>query len=222
MVSQNNCLSGRVKRAVEFANLMHEGQKRKGGDPYIIHPLAVLHNVLNFKKSHNIETLLMSACLHDTIEDTNATYYDIAHLFGAEVAGLVLELTTDSDMKNALGKEQYLKIKMKNMTSWALVIKLCDRLDNVSDLAQREDGFRERYTCETIEIVDYLFKNRKLSLTHLRIIEQILLTLLRACKDNKRCELRLGEMIGCCKALIEARTLGVNNLARCRNKSYAD
>ena len=103
------------------------------------------------------------AYLHDTLEDTKATYYDLLKYFGPQVAGIVLELTTDEDMRKEIGKEKYLSIKMKNMTSWALVIKLCDRLDNVSDLCNGSEEFRERYVAETLGILNYLVDNRKLS-----------------------------------------------------------
>ena len=63
---------------------------------------------------------------------------------------------------------------MKNMSSWALVIKLCDRLDNVSDLMNSSENFRNRYSRETIDILNYLLSNRKLSDTHINIIKGIL------------------------------------------------
>ena len=63
---------------------------------------------------------------------------------------------------------------MKNMSSWALVIKLCDRLDNVSDLMNSDEKFRNRYARETIDILNYLLSNRELSDTHINIIKSIL------------------------------------------------
>ena len=103
-------ISEKLKAAIEYASLMHKDQTRLNGDAYIIHPLHVVENVLKYKKSKSMDILSISACLHDTIEDTEATYYDIVKLFGPQVAGIVQELTTDEDMKNALGKLQYLSI----------------------------------------------------------------------------------------------------------------
>lgn len=186
-IKANDVISEDIKKAINYATRMHQGQTRKTGEPYIIHPLHVLQNVLKYKKSKNIETLLISACLHDTLEDTSATYYDIVENFGPQVASLVLELTTDEDMKNALGKQQYLSIKMKNMSSWALDIKLCDRLDNVNDLLKcQDDSFKKKYLNETIEIIDYLLKNAKLTNTHLAIIEEIIRILNKLSKDNDK------------------------------------
>ena len=169
-----------LERQLNEARAYHIGQKRLNGTPYITHPLHVVENVLKYKKSKSMDILSISACLHDAIEDTEATYYDIVKLFGPQVAGIVQELTTDEDMKNALGKQQYLSIKMKNMSSWALVIKLCDRLDNVKDLLNCSDKkFKNKYTNETIGIIDYLITNRKLSKTHISIIEQIIIILIQ-------------------------------------------
>ena len=117
--------------------------------------------------------LIEAAYLHDTIEDTNASYYDIVKEFGPGVASIVLELTTDEDMKNELGKKRYLQIKLKNMSSWALVIKLCDRLDNVKDLNKCSKDFINKYKKETIDIINYIKENRELSQTHKSIIKEI-------------------------------------------------
>ena len=198
-VEQDDKISENLKKAIDYAVRMHKGQTRLTGDPYINHPLHVLQNVLKYKKSKNIETLLISACLHDTLEDTPTTYYDIVENFGPQVASLVLELTTDEDMKNALGKQQYLSIKMKNMSSWALVIKLCDRLDNVNDLLRcKDEVFKNKYINETIEIIDYLLKNAKLSNTHITIIEQILRMLIQLSKGDNEKTTKLAEIINVC------------------------
>lgn len=187
-------ISEKLKKAIEFANKKHDGQTRKDGTPYMIHPLRVLKNVLKFKKSKYIENLLITACLHDTLEDTNTTYYELISEFGSEVASLVLELTSDSDMKRLLGKETYLKIKMKNMSSWALVIKLCDRLDNVIDLDTCNDiVFKDKYMLETIEIINYLINNRYLSNTHLDIIESIIDNLFRLCENDINNKIKVKE-----------------------------
>ena len=59
------------------------------------------------------------------------------------------------------------------MTSWALVIKLCDRLSNVNDLDKCSESFRNKYIKETVTIIDYLIQNRSLSKTHINIIKSI-------------------------------------------------
>ena len=198
-IEEDDSISENLKKAINYAAEKHKGQMRLTGDPYINHPLHVLQDVLKYKKSKNLEVLLISACLHDTLEDTDATYYDIVENFGPQVASLVLELTTDEDMKKVLGKKQYLSIKIKNMSSWARVIKLCDRLDNVNDLLRCDDEtFKNKYINETIEIIDYLLKNAKLSNTQLTIIEQILYLLIKLSKDNNERIQKVVELINTC------------------------
>lgn len=164
-----------IKEAYKYAKRMHAGTLRKNSNKeYITHPENVANLIFKYKKSHNIKSLIIAALLHDTLEDTNATYYELVDKFGGQIASIVLELTTDEDLKQLVGKTNYLKIKMKNMSSWALVIKLCDRLDNVSDLVICDDSFKIKYTKETIDILDFLTTYRKLSDTHLTLVREIL------------------------------------------------
>lgn len=182
----NQLNDNKLKKALKYAKKMHKGQYRKDGTEYINHPIRVANYVSQFKKSSNLENLIISAYLHDTLEDTEATYYGLVQEFGPQVASIVLELTTDSDLKKEVGKTKYLAIKLKNMSSWALVIKLCDRLDNISDLMNSDKSFRNRYMEETIEILEYLLNNRILSKTHLNIIKSIverLILINKICKD---------------------------------------
>ena len=160
----------KIEKALEFAKEAHLNQIRADGTPYINHPIKVAENVKKYVKSKEIDNLIICALLHDTLEDTNTTYYDIANNFGYLVASIVLELTNDKEIKNLLGKTRYLQIKMKNMTNWALNIKLCDRLNNVMDLENATTTFQEKYTIETIDIISYLLENRKLTQTQKDII----------------------------------------------------
>ena len=93
-------MKSKIEKAKEYATRMHKGQYRKDGKDYIVHPINVANYVRQFKESSELDMLIEAAYLHDTIEDTNATYYDIVHEFGPGVASIVLELTTDEDMKN--------------------------------------------------------------------------------------------------------------------------
>lgn len=162
-----------IDKAREFATIMHKGQYRKDGQEYINHPIRVANNILTFKKSNNMDILLSSAYLHDTLEDTQATYDNLVRFFGNSVASLVLELTNDKEMVKLIGKTNYLSIKMKNMSNYALCLKLCDRLDNVSDLVKIDKSFKKRYIIETSDILEYLIQNRKLSNTQLMIALKI-------------------------------------------------
>lgn len=159
--------------AKKFAIQKHNGQTRKNGNPYIVHPISVANLLGKYKKSHNIDRLIATAYLHDTLEDTDTSYYELVDTFGYDIAGLVMELTTDKNMKDEIGKNKYLAYKLNSMTKWALAIKLCDRLDNISDLEEMDENFRKRYLEETIFIIDYICENRELTKTHINIIKDI-------------------------------------------------
>jgi len=75
-----------LEHAIDFADKAHEGQTRKSGEPYIIHPLAVAYNLIDW--GMDIDTVL-AGVLHDTVEDTTATVDEIENLFGRDVAFLV-------------------------------------------------------------------------------------------------------------------------------------
>ncbi len=164
-----------VKQALAYATQAHAGQTRSGGAPYISHPVRVAQIIKQFKDSHNIDALIAAAYLHDTIEDTETTHEALHDLFGGLVASLVLELTSDLEQIKKQGKKDYLARKMAHdMSSYALVIKLADRLDNVTDIATAKDAkWRARYKAETEHIMDYLEKNRVLSGTHQKLVSLI-------------------------------------------------
>ena len=161
--------------AGEFARVKHAGQTRSDGSPYISHPVRVARIVRDHKRSKNIEHIINAALLHDTVEDTQTTLDEIEALFGQLAASLVAELTSDPEKIKQLGKTAYLQTKMANMTSYGLVVKLADRLDNVSDLkTAKNPKWRAKYKQETIEILDYLEKHRsQLSPTHRKLIAAI-------------------------------------------------
>jgi len=175
--------TSKEKEALKFASKVHKGTYRKGTikEEYIWHPIRVAYLVNKYKTSKSKEDLICAALLHDTIEDTitdkNDMYNDIVDAFGIQTASLVKELTTVDDFKNAVGKTKYLGIKLNDMSSYALVIKLCDRLDNVSDLDNVSTNFKEKYLNETIHVLYMLLTKRNekyISSTHLIIIRDIL------------------------------------------------
>lgn len=165
------------KKAEDFAREKHEGEIRKfSGEPYFNHVKRVAEYVREFKKSHNQDELIAAAFLHDILEDTETDYFEIKENFGELIASIVKELTNNPSKIEIFSKRKYLGKKMANpekMSSWALVIKLADRLDNVSDLKTASPGFCKKYSEQTFFILDYLEKNRKLSNTHKALINEI-------------------------------------------------
>lgn len=168
-----------LQRAIEFAVKKHRGQKRKGDKrPYIMHPLSVMIRLYNIKDSENLFLLATAAVLHDTVEDCGVKLKTIARKFGHAVAALVEELTLDKAQYELIGKTEYLCQEVVKMSSYALCIKLCDRLDNVEDLNSMSVEFRSKYIKETRDIIDSLFAKRtKLTNTHIKLISLIQISL---------------------------------------------
>ena len=163
--------------ALEYATKKHEGKVRKGNPPtpYIVHPIEVSKMISNYMKNDvDEEAYKVAALLHDTLEDSDATYEEEYNLFGKQVADIVLSVTSDKKKQKELGKDVYLSKKMADMKEKDLILKLCDRLDNVSGLNITSEEFNEKYIRETTYIINYLLLNRKLNDTHLKIINDIM------------------------------------------------
>jgi (p)ppGpp synthase/HD superfamily hydrolase len=79
-----------IQRAIDFAAKAHEGQFRKSGEPYIVHPVLVASIVSALGGD---ESMVISAVLHDVVEDTPVTIEEVQELFGSDVAALVDGLT---------------------------------------------------------------------------------------------------------------------------------
>ena len=174
----------KIELAKSFATKKHNGQKRLDGKDYITHPIKVAEFVKIFKESKNIEDLICASYLHDTLEDTDTTFYELTNIFGPTISNLVQELTTNENLKNELGKTKYLQIKMNHMTNWALTIKLCDRLSNIKDISSCKLSFINKYIIETLEIIEYLLDKRILNNTQLNIIKNIIKEINILLKNN--------------------------------------
>ena len=142
-----------LKKAVEFTkeNMKDVPPRKFNNKPAYLHPMRVLELVTQYEPDDIF--LQVAAVLHDIIEDTDKTKYNIRELFGDEVMNLVVELTSDKDKCNRVGKAKYLSDKMNNMTDRALLTKLCDRLDNVSDFDIADKEWRNKYSEQTETIL---------------------------------------------------------------------
>ena len=163
-----------IRKALEFMIDAHSGVYRKfSGVEYAHHPVSVAKIVRGKKKSKHIDKLIIASLIHDVVEDTDYTLDTIKALFGELVASIVDELTSDKKEIDKVGKKQYLSNKMLSMTSYALVIKLADRLHNCSDLESGTEKFRKNYVEQTRFILDNLIEKRYLSGTHKEIIKDV-------------------------------------------------
>ncbi|GAB3540438.1 GTP pyrophosphokinase [Arthrobacter tecti] len=141
-----------IKRAYEVAERSHEGQKRKSGDPYITHPVAVATILAELGMTG---TTLAAALLHDTVEDTSCTLDDIRRDFGQEVAMLVdgvtkLDKVSFGDAAQAETVRKMVVAMAKDIR--VLVIKLADRLHNARTWRFVSPESSARKARETLEI----------------------------------------------------------------------
>ncbi|WP_051515380.1 RelA/SpoT family protein [Candidatus Blastococcus massiliensis] len=142
-----------LQRAYDVAETAHSAQKRKSGDPYITHPLAVATILAGLGMD---TTTLVAALLHDTVEDTGVTLDSIAEDFGAEVAHLVDGVTKIDKVK--LGDAAQAETIRKMIVAMSrdprvLVIKLADRLHNMRTLRFLPPEKQEKKARETLEIL---------------------------------------------------------------------
>lgn len=152
-----------ISEVLEFARQRHRGQVRADGTDYIEHPIRVSKIIEKYKPSSNANILKAGALLHDTLEDTYTSYREICDKFGEVVASLVMEVTSSSFMPKLVGKQIYLAHKMQYMSSYALVIKLADRLDNISDLRGVKLEKIQRTFFDTIYMINYIETKRVLT-----------------------------------------------------------
>ena len=141
-----------VERAYDVAAHWHKDQKRKSGDPYITHPLAVA--TILAELGMNTETIC-AALLHDTVEDTAYTLNELRSEFGEDVAALVDGVTKLDKVKYGASAEAETVRKMVVAMSRdirVLVIKLADRLHNMRTLRYMPRDKQERKSRETLEI----------------------------------------------------------------------
>ncbi len=144
-----------LNKAYEFAAKAHRNQKRKSGDPYVNHPLAVA-NILSDLRLDS--ATIVTGLLHDTIEDTKATYDIVLKEFGKEVADLVDGVTKISALENKAKEnsiaENFRKLILATSKDIrVLLVKLADRLHNMRTIKAFDSiDKQKRISKETMEI----------------------------------------------------------------------
>lgn len=143
-----------IEKAYNFAFKFHEGQVRKSGEPYIIHPLSVTEILVDLGLD---DVTLTAALLHDIVEDTDVTLSEIKSIFGEEVAVLVDGVTKLSRIEYVSKEERQVENYRKMFLAMAndirvVIIKLADRLHNMRTL-KYQSFWKQRETAkETLEI----------------------------------------------------------------------
>jgi RelA/SpoT family (p)ppGpp synthetase len=144
-----------LNKAYDFALKAHKTQKRDEGVPYIIHPIAVADILSDLKLD---SATIATGLLHDTIEDTHATYETIKEEFGQEVADLVDGVTKISEFENKADEnskaENFRKLIIATSKDIrVLLVKIADRLHNMRTIRFVKDGNKQiRKAKETMEI----------------------------------------------------------------------
>jgi GTP pyrophosphokinase len=142
-----------VRLAYEFARDAHEGQFRKSGEPYIIHPLAAAHILADMQ----IDPVIITATLlHDVPEDTDKTLEDIEENFGSEIGSMVEGITKLGKLKYR-GVERYIENLRKMFVAMAedvrvMIIKFADRTHNLLTLSALPPQKQYRIALESLEI----------------------------------------------------------------------
>ena len=146
-----------IQKAFEFANEAHKGVRRRSGEPYILHPIAVAKIVVS-----NIGLgckSIVAALLHDVVEDTDYTVEDLSNLFGEKVATLVDGLTKiktvldneDKAEQKSMQAENFKRILLTlNDDVRVVLIKLADRLHNCRTIEFMPEHKRDKILSETM------------------------------------------------------------------------
>ncbi len=144
-----------IRSAFEYADRCHDGQKRKSGEPYIIHPLAVAQIVAEELKldSESIE----AALLHDVIEDTPATHEDVARMFSPTIADLVEGVSKLTRIQYATKEDEQMENLRKMLMAMSkdirvILIKVSDRLHNMRTMEYQSPEKQKQKSLETMEI----------------------------------------------------------------------
>ncbi|MEM9462644.1 MAG: HD domain-containing protein [Myxococcota bacterium] len=143
-----------VTRAFEAAQRAHATQRRRSGEPYLVHPVRVAHSIAQLGLD---SPSVAAGLLHDSVEDSEITVFELTEQFGREVATIV-------DGVTKLGKVPYLSRATQQAESFrkmllamsrdirVLIVKLLDRLDNMRTLEHMASDKQERISRETMQI----------------------------------------------------------------------
>ena len=144
----------RITRAYEYGRGMHEGQFRHSGEPYFSHPVAVAAILTEQRLD---DATIITALLHDTIEDTKASYSEVAENFGSEVAGLVDGVTKLTNLQlssvETQQAENFRKLFMAMSKDLRVIlVKLADRLHNMRTIKSMRAEKQVQKARETMDI----------------------------------------------------------------------
>ncbi|WP_425360623.1 HD domain-containing protein [Candidatus Tisiphia endosymbiont of Ceraclea dissimilis] len=136
-----------VKKAIFFAKKYHGDQKRQSGEPYYSHPIEVAYMVADYLFRTDI---IVTAILHDTIEDTDLTKEMIAEKFGINVANQVQDLTRIKGKGIKISSAETVELLYKEKKYDVLLVKLFDRLHNMQTIGAKSPEKIKKIVMETL------------------------------------------------------------------------
>jgi GTP pyrophosphokinase/guanosine-3',5'-bis(diphosphate) 3'-pyrophosphohydrolase len=143
-----------IRRAYDYGRRMHEGQFRYSGEPYFTHPVAVAAILTEMRLD---DATIVTALLHDTIEDTRSTYNEVAVQFGPDIAELVDGVTkltnlqlSSTETKQAENFRKLFMAMSKDLR--VILVKLADRLHNMRTIKAMRPDKQAKKARETMEI----------------------------------------------------------------------
>ncbi len=146
--------AGLIARAFDYGRLMHDGQARHSGEPYFTHPVAVAAILTEQQLD---DATIVTALLHDTVEDTRSTYVEIESKFGTEIAELVDGVTkltnlqlSSSETKQAENFRKLFMAMSKDLR--VILVKLADRLHNMRTIRAMRPDKQQQKARETMDI----------------------------------------------------------------------
>ena len=144
----------KIEKAAYYANTKHENQKRKSGEPYIIHPLAVAETLIQLNMDADT---VCAGLLHDVIEDTDTSEENITELFGKNVCELVQGVTKIANIKNLSKSAQEAETIRKMFIAMSknmpvIIIKLADKLHNMRTLQYMEPTRAKEIASDCLDI----------------------------------------------------------------------
>ncbi len=144
----------KIEKAAYFANTKHENQKRKSGEPYIIHPLAVAETLIQLNMDADS---VCAGLLHDVIEDTDTTEETITEMFGKNVCELVQGVTKIANIKSLSKSAQEAETIRKMFLAMSknmpvIIIKLADKLHNMRTLQYMEPTRAKEIASDCLDI----------------------------------------------------------------------